>query len=96
MEKIKGWVINIIFKAYMGKIVAFIFEKIKGSKTQMTSALIFLILMAKNMGYIPEGFQGIAEQVLSILYGIGGVSLGDKIRRWYVAFKRTADEMVSK
>lgn len=96
MGKLKEWFMNVLFKAYIGKVIAFVFEKAKGNKTQLASVLIFLIHMAKNLGYLPDGSEEIAEQVLNILYGIGGVAFGDKIRRWYDAFKKSADAVVSK
>ena len=94
MNKVKMWLISMLFKLQVGKWIAILFDKMKGWKTIIATICIVLIKMAIAMGYIPAEYKGLADEILNTLYGVGVVSFGDKVRRWWNALKVVADETI--
>ena len=72
-------------KYLLGGVVA-IYRFLTGYKTQLVSVLIIMVYAAKILGYLsPE----LAEQLLAILSGAGGITLAQKLKRWDEQYKLT-------
>ena len=94
MGKIKGWIVGILVKKYLAGAVGWLMSTAKGYKTQVGTVLIVAITVAKHLAVIPPEYSGIADQILTLLYGATGVSAGDKVRRYWEVAKTAGDEVL--
>ena len=93
-KKIEGWIINILLKAKIGEVIAKLFAGIKGGKTYIALALVIAIKFCIYAGFIPNIYIDVANEIVNALYGVSAVSFGDKIRRYWEAFDKTANEVI--
>ena len=63
-----------------------IYRKITGYKTQIVSVLLVVVYVAKILGYLPPD---LAEQLIALLSGAGGITLAQKLKRWDEQYKLT-------
>lgn len=94
MTKIKRWMIDMIAKKYIVSIIGKIFSNIKGYKSQVCFILIVVIKFCLYMNFIPADFIGIANEIITALYGAVGISVGDKIRRYWEASNKAISETI--
>jgi len=94
VSKIKGWIVGILVKKYVAGLIGSLMSMLKGYKTQVGTVLIIGITICKHLAIIPPEYSGIADQVLTMLYGATGVSAGDKVRRYWEVAKSAGDEVL--
>jgi len=63
-----------------------LYRKITGYKTQIVSILLVVVYIAKMLGYLPPD---LAEQLIALLGGAGGITLAQKLKRWDEQYKLT-------
>lgn len=96
MKKIESWIITFLLKAKIGKWIGQIFSKLTGWKSYITLLLIAIIKFAIYLGYIPDEFKELANEIIISLYGALTIAVGDKFKRYWEAIKRVTDEVVDK
>jgi hypothetical protein len=94
MSKIKGWIVGILVKKYVAGWLGSLMSMAKGYKTQVGTILIIGITICKHLAIIPPEFSGVADQILTMLYGATGISAGDKVRRYWEVAKSAGDEVL--
>ena len=92
----KDKIIGLFLKKYIAGAVGWLFDRVKGYKTQVGTVLIVAITAGKHFGFIPAEFQALADQVLQVIYGATGISAGDKLRRYWEEAKAVGDEVINK
>jgi len=77
---------RLLGKKYLLGGVVEIYRLLTGYKTQIVSVLLVVVYIAKIFGFItPE----MADQLILLLSGAGGVTLAQKFKRWDDDFKLT-------
>lgn len=94
MGKIKSFVINLIAKKYVLGIVAGLFSKIKGYKSQIGIGLIVILKFCLYMSFIPSEFIPIVNEVIIAIYGASAISIGDKARRYWESLSKATSEVI--
>lgn len=87
---------KLIFNAFIAGKIAKLFAGIKGYKTQIGVACIVVLQLAKYFAPIPPDYLSIIDEIIKIIIGATGVSLGDKIRRNWEIAKSAVDDLVDK
>lgn len=94
MNKIKMFVINLLFKAQIGKWVGKLFAKMDGYKTQVGIVLVIGLKLAIAGGFIPAEYVPIVEEILNGIYGAITISFGDKVKKYWKAVKDVGDDVI--
>lgn len=94
MNWIKEKIIKILINKYVLGWLGSLMAMLKGYKTQVGSVLIIALTICKHLAIIPPEYSGIADQILTMLYGATGLSAGDKIRRYWEVAKSAGDEVL--
>lgn len=96
MKLIESWIIKILIKAKIGEWIGKLFSKLTGWKTYIALILLITLKFALYAGFIPEGYIDIIQEIITALYGVLGVSFGDKIKRYWEAIKKTGDDIIER
>ena len=86
---------NWIFKTFVAGKIAALFGGIKGHKTQIGLICVVALQAAKYLAPIPAIYLPYIDQIIQIIIGATGISLGDKIRRNYEIAKAAAEELAN-
>lgn len=77
---------KLLGKKYLLGGVVEIYRLLTGYKTQIVSGLLIVVYAAKILGYLPAD---LADQLIALLGGAGGITLAQKLKRWDDDFKLT-------
>jgi len=94
--KVEGWILNMLLKAKIGGIIGKLFSKMTGWKSVITLILIIAIKVVIYLGVVPASYLGIANEIVTALYGALTISLGDKFKRYYEAVTKAMDDVIEK
>lgn len=94
MKKIESWLITLLLKAKIGEWIAKIFSKLTGWKTYIALVLIIVIKFCIYSGIISVIYVDLANEIVNALYGVATISIGDKIKRYWEAIKKTGDDVI--
>lgn len=83
---IKDLLWKLLGKKYLLGGVIEIYRAITGYKTQIAGVLLVLVYVAKFTGFITPD---LADQLVLLLSGAGGVTLAQKLKRWDEDYKLT-------
>ena len=85
-----------LFNTFVAGKIAKLFGGLKGWKTQIGTAAVVALTIAKYFAPIPVEYLPYLDQIIDMAIGGTGLALGDKIRRNYEIGKVIAEEVLNK